>query len=250
MVGIDVGGGTSRLVDELLTAGYDHLTVLNLSRPALETARSRLGDAGSKVSSLAQDITEADLPPARFDLWHDRAVFHFLTTASDRQAYVVRLRRSLRPGGRVIMAAFAESGPERIIGRPLQRSSSLTFKRESIARGIGIGLLVGLTPTVGLQTMMMLAGCPLVRGNFPAAFAISWVSNPLTLPPMIYAYHELGEWLFGSWVRTLFEGSDAIDDALIGVLNTALGTALIAVPVALIGYFAESLMPAMIRCPL
>ncbi len=101
---IDVGGGTSRLVDELLTAGYDDLTVLDLSRQALETARSRLGDAAGKVSWLEQDITEADLAPARFDLWHDRAVFHFLATASDRQAYVTRLHRSLRPGGRVIMA--------------------------------------------------------------------------------------------------------------------------------------------------
>lgn len=120
----------------------------------------------------------------------------------------------------------------------LDRSGCLTFTRESIARGIGIGLLVGLTPTVGLQTTMMLGSCLLVRGNFPAAFAVSWVSNPITLPPMIYAYHELGEWLFGSWVRTLFEGLDAID-ALAGVLNTALGTALVAVPIALMGYFAS-----------
>jgi len=118
---IDVGGGSSRLVDELLTAGYDDLTVLDLSRQALETAQSRLGDAAGKVSWLEQDITEADLPPARFDLWHDRAVFHFLTTASDRQAYVARLRRSLRPRGRVIMATFAESGPERCSGLPVMR---------------------------------------------------------------------------------------------------------------------------------
>lgn len=121
----------------------------------------------------------------------------------------------------------------------LRRSGCLTFKREPIARGIGIGLLVGLTPTVGLQTLMMLAGCLLVRGNFPAAFAISWVSNPFTLPPMVFAYHELGEWLFGSWVRELFQSSDLVGDALIRLLNTALGTALIAVPIALLGYFAS-----------
>jgi SAM-dependent methyltransferase len=118
---IDVGGGTSRLVDELLTAGYDDLTVLDLSRQALETARSRLGDAADKVLWLEQDVTEADLAPARFDLWHDRAVFHFLTTATDQQAYVARLHRSLRPGGRVIMATFAESGPERCSGLPVMR---------------------------------------------------------------------------------------------------------------------------------
>jgi hypothetical protein len=121
----------------------------------------------------------------------------------------------------------------------LRRSGCLTFKREPIARGIGIGLLVGLTPTVGLQTIMMLAGCLLVRGNFPAAFAISWVSNPLTLPPMVYAYHQLGKWLFGSWARTLFEDSGVVDDALIAVLSTALGTLLIAVPIAGVGYFAS-----------
>jgi len=121
----------------------------------------------------------------------------------------------------------------------LRRSGSLTFKREPIARGIGIGLLVGLTPTVGFQTILMLAGCLLVRGNFPAAFAISWVSNPLTLPPMIYAYHELGEWLFGSWVAARFESNELIDEALIGIINLALGTALIAIPIALIGYFAS-----------
>lgn len=121
----------------------------------------------------------------------------------------------------------------------LRRSGCLTFKREPIARGIGVGLFVGLTPTVGLQTIMMLAGSLLVRGNFPAAFAISWVSNPITLPPMIYAYHELGEWLFGSWAQTLFKGSDAIDNALIAVLSTVLGTLLIAIPIALIGYFAS-----------
>jgi uncharacterized protein (DUF2062 family) len=123
--------------------------------------------------------------------------------------------------------------------RWLQRSGCLTFRREPIARGVGVGLLVGLTPTVGLQTVMMLAGCLLIRGNFPVAFAISFVSNPFTLPPMVYAYHQLGKWLFGSWAKTLFEGSDLIDDALIALLSTALGTVLIAVPVALIGYFAS-----------
>ncbi|AKS40485.1 hypothetical protein WM2015_94 [Wenzhouxiangella marina] len=131
------------------------------------------------------------------------------------------------------------AGTSQRVRQWLHRSGCLTFKREPIARGIGIGLLVGLTPTVGFQTGMMLAGCLLIRGNFPAAFAISWVSNPFTLPPMIYAYHELGEWLFGSWVRAHFEGSDATDGALIGLMNTALGTVLIAIPIALIGYFAS-----------
>lgn len=125
------------------------------------------------------------------------------------------------------------------IGKWLRRSGGLTFKREPIARGVGIGLLVGLTPTVGFQTLLMLAGCLLIRGNFPAAFTISWVSNPFTLPPMIFAYHQLGQWLFGSWVSQLFKGNDFIGEALIGAMNMVLGTALIAIPAALIGYFAS-----------
>ncbi len=146
--------------------------------------------------------------------------------------FLIRHRRRITSG----------QGPEGTSQRVrnwLHRSGCLTFKREAIARGIGIGLLVGLTPTVGLQTGMMLAGCLLVRGNFPAAFAISWVSNPFTLPPMIIAYHELGEWLFGSWVKTLFKGTGWVDEALIGIFNTALGTILIAIPIALIGYFTS-----------
>ncbi len=125
------------------------------------------------------------------------------------------------------------------VRRWLHESGCLTFKREPIARGIGVGLLVGLTPTVGFQTGMMLAACLLIKGNFPAAFAVSWVSNPFTLPPMIYAYYQLGDWLFGSWVKAHFEGSDAVDGALIGLANTALGCALIAIPIALLGYFAS-----------
>lgn len=140
---------------------------------------------------------------------------------------------------RRMAAGEGRDGTRQRVHQWLRRSGCLAFRREPIARGIGIGLLVGLTPTVGLQTMMMLAGCLLVRGNFPAAFTISWVSNPFTLPPMIYAYHQLGKWLFGSWARTVFEGSDAIDDALIAMVSTALGTALIAIPIALIGYFAS-----------
>lgn len=118
---IDVGGGTSRLVDDLVTAGYRDLTVLDLSRQALDISRSRLGDAGATVSWLAEDITQADLSAERFDLWHDRAVFHFLTAAADREAYVARLHRSLRPGGRVLMATFAQTGPERCSGLPVIR---------------------------------------------------------------------------------------------------------------------------------
>lgn len=137
------------------------------------------------------------------------------------------------------MASGGPAGTSRRLRDGLRRSGCLSFKREPVARGIGIGLLIGLTPTVGLQTLLMLGGCLLVRGNFPAAFAISWVSNPITLPPMIFAYHELGEWLFGSWVRNLFTDYGTRTEALIALFNTLLGTALIAIPVALIGYFTS-----------
>ncbi len=131
------------------------------------------------------------------------------------------------------------AGRSHRIRRWLQDSGCLAFKREPIARGIGIGLLIGFTPTVGFQTVMMLGACLWLRGNFPAAFTMSWVSNPFTLPPMIYAYYQLGDWLFGSWVKARFVGTGGIDEAMIGVVNTALGCALIAIPMALIGYFAS-----------
>jgi len=131
------------------------------------------------------------------------------------------------------------AGRSQRIRQWLHESGCLTFKREPIARGIGIGLLIGLTPTVGFQTFMMLGACLWLKGNFPAAFAMSWVSNPITLPPMIYAYYQLGDWLFGSWVKARFAGEGGVDEALIGIANTALGCALIAIPIALIGYFAS-----------
>ena len=140
---IDVGGGTSRLVDELLAAGCQDLTVLDLSRQALETSRSRLGGAGDPVSWLAEDITQIELPAARFDLWHDRAVFHFLTAASDREAYVVRLHWSLRPGGRVIMATFAQTGPERCSGLPVMH-----YGPESLHAALGADLRLIRSATV------------------------------------------------------------------------------------------------------
>ncbi len=131
------------------------------------------------------------------------------------------------------------AGRSQKVRRWLHQSGCLTFKREPIARGVGIGLLIGFTPTVGFQTAMMLGACLWLRGNFPVAFAMSWVSNPVTLPPMIYAYYQLGDKLFGSWVKARFVGTGGIDEAMIGVVNTALGCALIAIPMALIGYFAS-----------
>ncbi|GMV39734.1 MAG: hypothetical protein AMXMBFR64_14500 [Myxococcales bacterium] len=117
---IDVGGGASTLVDDLVARGYSDVTVLDLSEAALAHARARLGET-TAVTWLAVDITRATLPVERYDVWHDRAVFHFLTNAADRDAYVANVLRSVRPGGHVIVATFAEDGPERCSGLPVVR---------------------------------------------------------------------------------------------------------------------------------
>lgn len=108
---MDVGGGASTLVDDLLREGYVNLTVLDISAVALQAAQQRLGAAASKVHWLEGDITQVELPVASVDVWHDRAVFHFLTDPCDRQRYVQAVLRAVKPGGHVIVATFAENGP-------------------------------------------------------------------------------------------------------------------------------------------
>lgn len=120
---IDVGGGASTLVDDLLADGYTDLSVLDLSGAALEVARKRLGEKARHVTWIESDITKASLARHRFDVWHDRAVFHFLTDAGDRQAYVAQVLRAVRPGGHVIVASFAEDGPEKCSGLDVMRYS-------------------------------------------------------------------------------------------------------------------------------
>jgi len=118
---IDVGGGAATLVDDLLDAGYVHLTVLDISATALACARARLGSRGDDIAWIAGDITETRLPRASFDVWHDRAVFHFLTDAGSRRAYVANALRAVRPGGHVIVSTFADDGPSRCSGLPVMR---------------------------------------------------------------------------------------------------------------------------------
>lgn len=119
---VDVGGGTSRLVDELLAKGFDDITVLDISPTALEEARERLGERADDVRWVASDVTEAELEGS-FDLWHDRAAFHFLTDPEDRRRYVALLHRTLAPGGHAIVATFAEDGPDECSGLPVVRYS-------------------------------------------------------------------------------------------------------------------------------
>jgi ubiquinone/menaquinone biosynthesis C-methylase UbiE len=113
------------LVDDLISEGYRDITVLDLSRVALNRAKARLGNVASgRVAWLEGDILGVNLPAEAFDIWHDRAVFHFLTTAGQRDAYIQAVERAVRPGGHVIVATFAEDGPTRCSGLPVNRYSA------------------------------------------------------------------------------------------------------------------------------
>lgn len=120
---IDVGGGASTLVDDLLKSGFKNLSVLDLSANALAVARNRLGAAGDSVTWIAGDIRSVDLPKNTYDIWHDRAVFHFLTAPADRAAYVQQVMKAVKPGGHVIVATFAPDGPAQCSGLPVVRYS-------------------------------------------------------------------------------------------------------------------------------
>ncbi|WP_407176559.1 class I SAM-dependent methyltransferase [Bradyrhizobium sp. STM 3562] len=123
---IDVGGGASRLADALLEQGFRAITVLDISAAALETAKMRLGERSAEVDWIVADITQWT-PSQIYDVWHDRAAFHFLTEPADRAAYANALRSATAPGSQVIIGTFALDGPERCSGLPVQRydSSSL-----------------------------------------------------------------------------------------------------------------------------
>jgi ubiquinone/menaquinone biosynthesis C-methylase UbiE len=121
---IDVGGGASALVDDLLTRGYRNITVVDISDQSLAVARKRLGHRARNVTWRVVDITKAKLPAGEYDLWHDRAVFPCLTNEKDRHAYIERIRRSLRIGGFVIVATFGPEAPENASGLPIARHSA------------------------------------------------------------------------------------------------------------------------------
>ena len=117
---VDIGGGASRLVDGLLARGFNRVTVLDISQAALEAARTRLGERASQVQWIVADVTQWHSTQT-FDLWHDRAAFHFLTDPADRSAYVARMKQAIKPGGHVIIGTFATDGPERCSGLPVNR---------------------------------------------------------------------------------------------------------------------------------
>lgn len=118
---IDVGGGESTLVDDLLTLDYRHISVLDISREAIQRKQQRLGAASDDVEWIVADITQATLPKQRYDVWHDRAVFHFLLEPEQQAAYVQRVLHSLKAGGHLVMAVFGPAGPTQCSGLPTAR---------------------------------------------------------------------------------------------------------------------------------
>ena len=130
---IDIGGGASRLVDKLVDRGFRDIAVLDLSGAALDAARGRLGEHAADVHWIVADATRWD-PPKAYDIWHDRAAFHFLTEQSDRAAYIARLKRALKVGGHAIIATFAMDGPEKCSGLPVVR-----YDAASLGQALGPG---------------------------------------------------------------------------------------------------------------
>ncbi len=118
---IDVGGGTSTLIDNLIDKGFESITVLDISENALKTSRKRLGRQSRDIMWLDADVTSHRLPKNQFMLWHDRAMFHFLTAEEDRLTYRANLLRALRPGGHAIIGTFAPEAPPRCSGLPVKR---------------------------------------------------------------------------------------------------------------------------------
>ena len=118
---IDVGGGASTLVDDLLSEGYRSITVIDLSKKALSLSKARLGERAELVTWFEEDITSVDLPVHYYDLWHDRAVFHFLTTTGQQTQYRENLEKALKPGGHLIIGTFAPEAPPKCSGLPVQR---------------------------------------------------------------------------------------------------------------------------------
>jgi SAM-dependent methyltransferase len=153
---LDVGAGQSTLLDDLLALGYGKITVLEISPTAMEALKERVGQAGRAIQWICGDVTEAVLPEASFDLWHDRAVFHFLTEAGQRRAYVERVKRALKPGGSLIVSTFGPSGPERCSGLAAMRydASSLGSEFGDRFRLVESSLDLHETPSGAVQQFL------------------------------------------------------------------------------------------------
>lgn|SRR5487761_1897140 len=127
---IDVGAGASTLADDLMAAGYRDLTVLDISQAAIELAKKRLGEASKPIRWLRADVTERNFPARCFDVWHDRAVFHFLTKPEERLAYVRNVAWAVKPGGHVIVSTFGPEGPQKCSGLDVMRYDAASLHDE------------------------------------------------------------------------------------------------------------------------
>jgi 2-polyprenyl-3-methyl-5-hydroxy-6-metoxy-1,4-benzoquinol methylase len=127
---IDVGGGASSLVDDLIARGYRDLTVLDISQVALDVAKTRVGDAGKFVKWMHADVTKETFPSNSYDVWHDRAVFHFLTEPSQRFAYVRNVAWAVKPGGHVIVSTFGPEGPQECSGLHVARYDAQSLHQQ------------------------------------------------------------------------------------------------------------------------
>jgi SAM-dependent methyltransferase len=153
---LDAGSGASTLVDDLLARGFSCVTVLEIAAPALEEAKRRLGSDAARVKWIVGDVTTAELPRGAFDIWHDRAVFHFLTRAGDRTAYVENIARSLKPGGQLIMSTFGPQGPTvcsglDVIGYDAARLSKIFGDRFALTES---AIELHRTPSGGTQQFL------------------------------------------------------------------------------------------------
>lgn len=126
---IDVGGGASTLVDDLLQEGFQDLTVLDISATALQAAKARLGTQADRVTWIAGDVLTATLPAQRYNVWHDRALFHFLLAPDDQARYAAQVRQAVKPGGTVILSTFGLQGPPRCSGLDVVRYSPQTLEQ-------------------------------------------------------------------------------------------------------------------------
>lgn len=161
---VDVGGGASTLVDDLLERGYGEITVLDIAEDALRASQRRLGAASEAVRWVCGDILRCELRGLSFDIWHDRAVFHFLTDTGDRRSYVRQVERMLRPGGQVILATFGPEGPRKCSGLDTMRYAAESVQAEF---GAQFQMVESFTEmhTTPFGTTQQFLYCSLVRGG-------------------------------------------------------------------------------------
>ena len=127
---LDVGGGESTLVDDLLARGYQNISVLDVSQTAIDVTRRRLGQVSELVQWLTVDVAKADFAPSVYNVWHDRAVFHFLASVEDRAAYVQQVAKSVKSGGHVLVSTFGPEGPTRCSGLDVVRYNAGSLHAE------------------------------------------------------------------------------------------------------------------------